>query len=314
MRPLILTGHIKPISSIKFSKEGDLLFASGKDKIATVWYTKDGKLLGSFSNKGAVNCLDVNDETTRLVTAVATGDVNIWDIQTGKLIVSMYFGRPVKGVQFAEGGQKLVIGTEKALKYSAAIHIVDIPKEVLQKNTPYTEKITPTLSFDVENTRLNCCLWGPLNETIFVGCEDGTIRVFDKEGKLLQTIEQHKNSVNRISMSQDKMLFISASSDNTAKLFDTTTLKLLKTYRSSEPVNTAFISPLKDHIVLGGGTSSSLVTTTVARNAYFEARFFHMVYEEEIGTVKGHFGPIHALAFSPDGKSYVSGGEDGFVR
>jgi len=39
-----------------------------------------------------------------------------------------------------------------------------------------------------------------------------------------------------------------------------------------------------------------------------------MVYEEEIGTVKGHFGPIHALAFSPDGKSYVSGGEDGFIK
>jgi translation initiation factor 3 subunit I len=114
-------------------------------------------------------------------------------------------------------------------------------------------------------------------------------------------------------MSKDKMIFISASSDNTAKLFDTISFELLKTYRSGEPVNSAFISPLKDHIVLGGGTSSSLVTTTAARNAYFEARFFHMVFEEEIGTVKGHFGPIHALAFSPDGKSFVSGGEDGFV-
>jgi translation initiation factor 3 subunit I len=114
-------------------------------------------------------------------------------------------------------------------------------------------------------------------------------------------------------MSKDKMIFISASSDNTAKLFDTISFELLKTYRSGEPVNSAFISPLKNHIVLGGGTSSSLVTTTAARNAYFEARFFHMVYEEEIGTVKGHFGPIHALAFSPDGKSFVSGGEDGFV-
>ena len=89
----------------------------------------------------------------------------------------MYFGRPVKGVQFSEGGKKLLIGTEKALKYSAAIHIVDIPKEVLQNNSYYSEKITPTLSVDIDNTRLNCVLWGPLNETIFVGCEDGSIRV-----------------------------------------------------------------------------------------------------------------------------------------
>jgi translation initiation factor 3 subunit I len=39
-----------------------------------------------------------------------------------------------------------------------------------------------------------------------------------------------------------------------------------------------------------------------------------MVYEEEIGRVKGHFGPINTVCFSPDGSKYVSGGEDGFVR
>ena len=35
---------------------------------------------------------------------------------------------------------------------------------------------------------------------------------------------------------------------------------------------------------------------------------------EELGRVKGHFGPINTVSFSPDGKQYVSGGEDGFVR
>lgn len=39
-----------------------------------------------------------------------------------------------------------------------------------------------------------------------------------------------------------------------------------------------------------------------------------MVYGEEIGRVKGHFGPINTLAFYPNGKGYASGGEDGYVR
>ena len=35
--------------------------------------------------------------------------------------------------------------------------------------------------------------------------------------------------------------------------------------------------------------------------------FYHLAYEEEFGRVKGHFGPISALAISPLGKSYCSG-------
>uniref|UniRef100_A0A8C6QG09 Serine-threonine kinase receptor-associated protein n=1 Tax=Nannospalax galili TaxID=1026970 RepID=A0A8C6QG09_NANGA len=45
-----------------------------------------------------------------------------------------------------------------------------------------------------------------------------------------------------------------------------------------------------------------------------KTRFFHLAFEEEFGRVKGHFGPINSVAFHPDGKSYSSGGEDGYVR
>ena len=68
------------------------------------------------------------------------------------------------------------------------------------------------------------------------------------------------------------------------------------------------------HVILGGGTDSRDVTTTLGKSTYFDIRFFHMVFEEEIGKVKGHFGPIHILAFSPDGLGFASGGEDGYVR
>ena len=38
------------------------------------------------------------------------------------------------------------------------------------------------------------------------------------------------------------------------------------------------------------------------------------VYAEEFGSIRGHFGPINALKFHPDGRSFTSGGEDGYVR
>jgi len=56
------------------------------------------------------------------------------------------------------------------------------------------------------------------------------------------------------------------------------------------------------------------VTTTAGKVGKFETRFFHLIYEEEFGSVKGHFGPINALAINPNGRNYASGAEDGYVR
>jgi translation initiation factor 3 subunit I len=56
------------------------------------------------------------------------------------------------------------------------------------------------------------------------------------------------------------------------------------------------------------------VTTTSSSSGKFESQFFHMLYEEEFGRVKGHFGPINDIAVHPHGKSYASGSEDGYVR
>jgi len=37
------------------------------------------------------------------------------------------------------------------------------------------------------------------------------------------------------------------------------------------------------------------VTTTSLRQGKFETRFWHKIFEEEVGRVKGHFGPVNTL-------------------
>ena len=88
----------------------------------------------------------------------------------------------------------------------------------------------------------------------------------------------------------------------------------MKTYVADTPLNTAVITPKKDYVILGGGQAAMDVTTTSTRQGKFEARFYHKVFEDEIGRVRGHFGPLNTIHISPNGSVYASGGEDGYVR
>jgi len=42
--------------------------------------------------------------------------------------------------------------------------------------------------------------------------------------------------------------------------------------------------------------------------------FYNMVYNTEIGQIRGHFGPVHSMDINKDGNFVVTGAEDGTIR
>ncbi|KAM5566562.1 hypothetical protein ABKV19_014955 [Rosa sericea] len=181
----------------------------------------------------------------------------------------------------------------------------------------FTSNASPE-TLPIGRMKINRAVWGPLNSTIISAGEDAVIRIWDSEtGKLLQENQKeegHTKTITSLVKSPDGSHFLTGSLDKSAKLWDTRTLTLIKTYRTESPVNAVAMSPLLNHVVLGGGQDAINVTTTDHRAGKFEAKFYDKILQEEIGGVKGHFGPINALAFNPDGKSFSSGGEDGYIR
>ena len=157
--------------------------------------------------------------------------------------------------------------------------------------------------------------WMPMGKAILCAFEDGTLKVMDSMTfNELLAIPAHDSKITSLTWNAQQTMLLTTSTDHTAKIWDVETWQCVKLLRSDRPLNAGVLSPTKEHALLGGGQDAMSVTTTSGRQGRFETQFFHCVYEEEFGRVKGHFGPINALGISPDGKSFASGAEDGYIR
>lgn len=313
MRPILMKGHERPLTFLKYNREGDLLFSCAKDHTPTVWFADNGERLGTYrGHNGAVWSCDVSRDSLLLITGSADQSAKLWDVQTGHQLFTFSFDSPARSVDLSVGDRLAVITTDPFMGLTSAIHVKRISHD------PDDQTGESILVIKGPQGRINRAIWGPLNKTIISAGEDTVVRVWDSEtGKLLNESDKdtgHKKGITSLTKSADGSHFLTGSHDKSAKLWDSRTLTLIKTYVTERPVNAVAMSPLLDHVVLGGGQDASAVTTTDHRAGKFEAKFFDKILQEEIGGVKGHFGPINALAFNPDGKSFSSGGEDGYVR
>lgn len=317
MRPLLLQGHERSLTQIKYNREGDLLFSCSKDKSVCVWFIENGERLGTYEgHQGSVWTCDANWDSTRLATGGADFTVRVWDVETGNNITTIDdnagLQATAKSVNFSYCGNLIVFPSGAEMRKIPRLNIFDI--RVNPGEGPVRSRELPREDYD--NGIPIKTLWGFNDEFILSGNDNGNLYVWDKNNldMLYKNETGHSGQINDMQLSQDQTMLVTASKDTTAKLFDAVNLDHLKTYKSNAPVNSAAISPRSQHVVIGGGQDARDVTTTTARDGKFEARFFHLLMEEEFGRVKGHFGPINTIQFHPNGKSYCSGAEDGFIR
>lgn len=168
--------------------------------------------------------------------------------------------------------------------------------------------------FEFDNSDKATCLgWTYGNEHIVAGFDSGLMTIIDPNTATVVVSRKdiHSSRINQLTFNKDKTLIITASKDHTAKILDPRSLDIVKIFSTDRPVNGAVISPTHPHVILGGGQDAQSVTTTSASQGKFDSRFYHMMYGDEFGTVKGHFGPINAMAIHPYGESFASGSEDG---
>jgi translation initiation factor 3 subunit I len=104
LQPILLKGHERSITSVKYNKDGDFIFTCAKDNNPTIWDAETGERIGTYEHhKGAVWDMDPNWDSTYLVTACADGCARLFEVTTGRYIARMPHRGAVRSVSWGDG-------------------------------------------------------------------------------------------------------------------------------------------------------------------------------------------------------------------
>jgi WD40 repeat protein len=140
-------------------------------------------------------------------------------------------------------------------------------------------------------------IFSPDGELIASGSDDGTIKLWQRNGTLIKTLSNLGN-VFSVRFSPDGKILASGSNDGTIKLWQRDG-KFLKILTRDNSIYTFNFSP-KAEILASGGRDGKIKLWSSNGKL--------------IQTINGHTGSIYTISFSPNGEMIASGSNDGTIK
>jgi len=300
-------------------------------KRINLWNSYTGERLGSYECEGAVRSLDVTVDSEFLVAGTLVGALEFFKVETGKHIGRISFESKILSTEFSYGDHQLLVlldwySKEKSGTNSVLIYDFDKIKQQLVQNNKSDEKGVKVIAIEPKifnfKRKFTMAKWGFLNKSIIVSTEDGALHMLNLNGELEREVQvsERTEPVRSFSIAKDYSLLLACSADG-AKIYDPKTFKVFKQFKTEVPMNTGAISPLvyeadersrKYHAIMGGGVAAR--DAAKHKMGGFDIRLVNLIFQEDLGSIAGHFGPVNTLVFHKDGRGFVSGGEEGIIR
>ena len=211
--------HVHPICSVAFNSDGAaILIGCYSDNTAYLWSTVTGELLQEFSHSETLfNIISVACSPTNntFLTASSDGTLCLWD-QRGQQLNTF---KDIKAftVTFSPNGKMFLAGTKK----ETLLMETKTGKLIQKLNGPSTRIVSALFSHDgrtilthfqdtvsVWDTQTGTILtsfndhkhgvsslaWGPHENTLFIGSDDGTVSLYTRSSKADNWINKRKDT------------------------------------------------------------------------------------------------------------------------
>jgi WD40 repeat protein len=324
----VLRGHGARVTSARFSGDDRLIATASDDNTVRLWDAATGQAKkGLFGHEGPVYSVGFSPDSHRIVTAADDHTARLWDAETRDLIAVLGEHKSlVRSAVFSPDGKAIVTASQEPIarlwnvEPAASFAVLKGHTEALRAiaYVPGGAEIA-TGSLDGKIRLWNATTGaairaidgkaGPVNAialapdgTSLAAATGAKVQIFDpREGPRLAALQDHKGLVKSIAFSSDGTRVITASMDQSAKLWDAKTGALVGTvggHRGS--VNEAIFSP-----------DGKLIATASSDKT---AKLWDRNSLTLVADLNDHEAPVVKLAFSPDGTQLITGANDGGLR
>lgn len=283
-------GHSTTIRSLAFSSDVTRVLSGGYDTALRLWDITSGSLLRSFDGHTGGSHLVAMSADERQLLSVGYEDrtVRVWDVVSGKLLKTIQddVKAGLHAVALSADRRRLLSGggEEKALR------LWDVATGQVQR------------TFAGDATPVRAVALSPDGSRVLSGGGKGNaLQVWDSRNiRLLRTVGGSGTGTNLIALSKDgSRALLGGVNEGALRLTDTTSEKALRTF----PGHTGAISADGRHVLASAKNEND-----------HSLRLWDAGSGAMLRVLRGHTGRAHSVAFSPDGRRAISGGEDITLR
>jgi WD40 repeat protein/beta-lactamase regulating signal transducer with metallopeptidase domain len=337
----VLKGHNGKVCAVAFSPRGRYVVSAGMDVTCRVWDTMTGHQVQSLrGHNDALTSLAWSPDGRFLVTAGYDRSMKLWVVTTGPWRMLTGHTGPVKTAVFSPDGKFILSGGgwpkgDKTLRLWDA----QTGKEIRK--------------FEGHTDQVSTAAFAPDGKTILSGGVDSVLRRYDVEsGELLQELKGHSDHIIDVKFSRDGRLAVTASHDKTVRIWDLESGRTLHVLTGhTEWVRGADFTPDARRVVSAGrdatvrvwdvekGTELKRIDLPkeqadapsspkewidalalspdgkrVAAPQGSVVRIFDVETGRQLRQLEGHPASVMGVAWSPDGKTLLSGSYDRTAR